>query len=556
MMDRNTIIAFILIALIFIVWQMVWVNNAPTPVPQTAAPVDSLVADSIAKVRVVVPVVDSSALALAADTSAARIDSIPEVLIDVETDHYRARLSNKGGGIVSLKLKNYRYADSGNVNLLPSGSLATPTVMSSVNNFTDNGLTYFADDTASISITGGSIKSIRFETVIPGKGGIIKEFVFHGDKYSFDVNLTINGARQLGLEREYAFAWLPPIPPTETNLQDDFSSYKGGVYLSGEMYKIEKFGDDNRLKDDPSGNAQWAGSRTKYFGYAIIPTNVLSSGATFRGERTYETTAAGKHERRAISAGVVIPVGSAENMSNQFTIFAGPLDYRLLKGYNANLEDFIDWGWQIIRPFSFAVYWLAYQLHRMIPNYGFVIILVAILMKLVTYPLTKKSLNSMQAMKRVQPKMEELKAKYKSDPTKLNQAMMKLYKDEGVNPFSGCILLLPQMPLMFGLYQVFRSTIEFRQAYFLSYWPDLSLPDPFPYVMPILMTIAMFFQQKMSMTDPKQKMLVYLMPAVFFFMMKSLPIGLVLYWTAFSVLSIAETVMIRRGQQQLNPQVR
>ena len=154
------------------------------------------------------------------------------------------------------------------------------------------------------------------------------------------------------------------------------------------------------------------------------------------------------------------------------------------------------------------------------------------------------------------PKIEELKTKFKNEPQKLNQAMMKLYKEEKVNPFSGCLLMLPQMPLMFGLYQVFRSTIEFRQAYFMSFWPDLSQPDHFPYVMPIIMTVAMFFQQKLSMTDPKQKMMIYIMPLLFFFMMHGLPLGLVLYWTTFSVLSIVESLTVKKSLIHMNPHVK
>ncbi len=345
--------------------------------------------------------------------------------------------------------------------------------------------------------------------------------MFYGDKYNFDVNVSVNGVKQLGLEREYVLAWMPPIPPSEKNLADDYSNYKGGVYLSDEMYKIDKF-EQNRLKDDPSGPALWVGSRTKYFAYAIIPKGATGTGATFRGDKAVETVNNTSYERRAISAGIVMPVGAADNLTNQYTIFAGPLDTPILKAFGVNLEDFIDWGWKIIRPFSHAVYWVTIQLHHIIPNYGFVIIIMGILMKLIVYPLTKKSLISMQKMKNLQPKMEELKVKFKSDPQKLNAAMMKLYKEEKVNPFGSCLLMLPQMPLMFGLYQVFRSTIEFRHAYFLGYWPDLSQPDPFPYIMLIIMTIAQFIQQKMSISDPKQKMMVYLMPLIFAFFFRTL----------------------------------
>ena len=137
-----------------------------------------------------------------------------------------------------------------------------------------------------LQASGAANPDRHFHGYVAGKGQIVKEFVFYGDKYNFDVNLTINGARQMGFEREYVLAWLPAIPPSEMNLQDDYSSYKGGVYLSGEMYKIDKF-EQNRLKDDPSGSAQWAGSRSKYFAYAIIPKENLSTGASFRGEKSY-----------------------------------------------------------------------------------------------------------------------------------------------------------------------------------------------------------------------------------------------------------------------------
>jgi YidC/Oxa1 family membrane protein insertase len=552
MFDRNTVIAFILIVAIFIVWQLWWVKTAPQPQPVPVV-ADTLATDTLR--HAVTEPFEGIKLNILDSADIIEYDTIPERRIEIVTDLYQAILSNRGGGIIQLQLKKFRHADSSRVNLIPQGSQATPTLLSYGRNFSDKKLTYTVTCDSLLQASGPQTQIVTFTVNVYGKGQIVKEFVFYGDKYNFDVNLTINGAQQLGLEREYVLAWLPAIPPSETNLQDDYSSYKGGVYLSGEMYKIEKF-EQNRLKDDPSGSAQWAGSRSKYFAYAIIPKENLSTGASFRGEKSSETIAGLTHERRAISAGIVMPLGSQDNVTNKFTIFAGPLDSRILKTYGVNLEDFIDWGWKIIRPFSYAVYWLVYQLHRIIPNYGFVIILAAILMKLVTYPLTKKSLMSMQAMKRLQPKMEELKVKFKSDPQKLNAAMMKLYKDEKVNPFGSCLLMLPQMPLMFGLYQVFRSTIEFRQAYFLGYWPDISQPDPMPWVMPIIMTIAMFIQQKMSVTDPKQKMMVYIMPVIFFFMMKSLPVGLVLYWTCYSVLSIFETLNIQRQTAQMNPQVK
>jgi YidC/Oxa1 family membrane protein insertase len=288
----------------------------------------------------------------------------------------------------------------------------------------------------------------------------------------------------------------------------------------------------------------------------MIPKGALSSGAYFSGEKRKVTSPDGSYDARRISVGLIMPTASARSVTHTFEIYAGPLDYSRLKKHNADLEDFIDWGWTIIKPFSYAVYWATYMLHKVIPNYGVVVILIAVLLKVLTYPLTKKQLKSMKAMQELQPRMKEIQAKYKDDPQKMNKEVMALYKREKVNPLAGCLLILPQMPFLFALYQVFRSTFEFRQAYFIPMYPDLSQPDGFPYIMLIIMAVSMFLQQKLSITDPKQKMIAYIMPAVLLWVFRSFPVGLVLYWSAYSVLSIIETLTIKRPQRPANPEVK
>lgn len=560
MLDRNTVIAFILIAIIFIAWQFWATSQAPPPQEQQERQVDTVrVAEpdtaqpfSTTPER---PEINELTQRTPADTLQGGVDSIPEVLIPLETDTYIGTLSSKGGGFVELKLKEYDYADSAHVALLPKNSTATPTIISQLSTFSDHTITY-TPDVRSIELSGDSSpKRLRFSAEIPGRGTIVKEYTFHPDRYDFDMRISVNGVQQLGLGREYTLVWLPQIPPSEKNLENDFGNYKGAAYLGGEMYKIEDF-DNGTLKENITGSAQFVGSRSKYFGYAFIPQNTLSNGAYFRGEKRQRAGPDGAYDEKRISAGIVIPTGSAANIDNTFKVFAGPLDYKLLEQYNVDLEDMIDWGWKIIRPFSLAIYWFCYWLHDLIPNYGIVVIITAILLKLITLPLTRKSIKSMAAMKELAPKMEELKAKHKGDPQKLNQEVMKLYKKEGVNPMGGCLLMLPQMPLFFGLYQVFRSTIEFRQAYFMPPWTDLSQPDPFPYILVLLTAAGTFFQQKMSLSDPKMKMMVYIMPIVFFFIMKNLPAGLVLYWFTFTALSVLETMLLKRPGHQKNPQVK
>jgi len=566
MLDRNTIIAFILIAIIFIGWQFLYTPSKPAENPQerqvdtvtvtgnqpVASESDQAAADSAFSGRPA-----SSALPSGSqqDTLELTNDSIPEVLIPVETNSYIGKLSSKGAGFVELRLKGYEYSDSGLVSLLPRDPTPTPTLMSQISSFSDHVIGYSVD-VSSVEVTGDSSpKEVRFTANVAGRGTIIKEYTFYPNRHDFDLRVSINGAQTLGLGKEYTLVWLPQIPASEQNLESDYTNYKGVAYLGGEVYKVDDFKDDI-LKEDVTGSAQFVGSRSKYFGYAFIPQNTLSNGAYFRGESRKRKTGDDSYTEKRISAGIVVPTGTATNIDNAFKIFAGPLDYKLLKQYNVDLEDMIDWGWKIIRPFSLAVYYFCYWLHGFIPNYGVVVIITSLLLKLITLPLTRKSVKSMAAMKELAPRMEELKAKHKSDPQKLNQEVMKMYKQEGVNPMGGCLLMLPQMPLFFGLYQVFRSTIEFRQAYFMPPWTDLSQPDPFPFILVLLTAALTFVQQKMSLSDPKMKMMVYVMPIVFFFIMKNLPAGLVLYWFTFTSLSVLETMILKRPGHSKNPQVK
>ena len=199
-------------------------------------------------------------------------------------------------------------------------------------------------------------------------------------------------------------------------------------------------------------------------------------------------------------------------------------------------------------------------MHAIIPNYGVILIIFSVLVKLIVYPLTKRSYQSTQAMQSIQPEVNALREKYKNNPTKLNQATMELYKKKGVNPLGTCFPMLLQMPLLFALFTVFRSTIELRGEPFIFWIKDLSAPDilfylPFKiplygnYVcaLPILMALSMYAQQKMmqpnNATGPQadqQKMMQYFMMGFFFLLFNSFPSGLNLYYTLFNILTIAQ----------------
>ena len=260
--------------------------------------------------------------------------------------------------------------------------------------------------------------------------------------------------------------------------------------------------------------------------------------------------------QRKITAGVRMEFVNVPEFGDKFRIFVGPLDYMLLSDYNVGLQDMLGIGttpvvgW-VMKPFAIGVMWLLPRMYDYVPNYGMVIILFALLIKIVTLPLSKKQFLSMQAMKTLQPKIEELRKKHKKDPQQLNKETMGLYKKHGVNPLSGCLPLILQMPLLFAMFSVIRSTVLLRAADFVWFIDDLSrgaqaVTDPY-IVLVVIMVGAQFASQTLTMPSTQQnKMMMYMMPLVMGFFFWNFAAGLVLYWTCFSVFSLLDYVLFKR----------
>jgi YidC/Oxa1 family membrane protein insertase len=244
-------------------------------------------------------------------------------------------------------------------------------------------------------------------------------------------------------------------------------------------------------------------------------------------------------------------------------LYIGPLEYDRIKQLGKNLDRTMNFGWAFIRPIAKVVHWFLLFLYNYIPNYGFVLLIFSVLVKILVYPLTKKSHVSTKKMQAIQPMLNELKEKHKNDQRKFAQAQMALFKEHGVNPLSGCIPILLQMPLLFALFTVFRSSIELRGAPFIFWINDLSRPDAvfdlginIPFygsqvaILPLLMGVTMFLQMKstpMPQAGGQQKYMMYFMNGFFVLIFNQFPSGLVLYYTLFNVLTILQ-------QKYLTPQ--
>ncbi len=306
--------------------------------------------------------------------------------------------------------------------------------------------------------------------------------------------------------------------------------YSGVVYSVGKksqtIYKQKLF---KGADDDITGRIDWVGYKTKYFLIGSVPENYLTEFTV---------------KKSPDNPSIFVRSGPVSRF------YFGPLKYSILSSVKGGFEDAIYFGWGFIRPISKILFRFLLFLHRFIPNYGVVIIVFAFIIILVLSPISLKSFRSMSQMQQIQPKMQELRLKYKDDPQRMNKEMMELYKEHGVNPFSSCFPMLLQMPVFFALYSVLNSIIELRGSPFILWIQDLSQRDPY-YVLPILMGVSMFLQQRFLSgqsqgVSDQQKILSFMMPAVITFVFLSFPAGLALYWLTYNILMIFVQWYIRK----------
>ncbi len=564
-MDKRSIILVLLLVALVIFWVPIMTVLGlykPAP-PRTQAPAqtsDSL--KSVSTPQKEEPVVAKPAT-VPSDTTARTAPAMEEMAklpvdtIFVETDLATVALSNHGGGPISYKLKKYMYTHDGPIEMLPQCTNATPQFAFTGGAYDAAELVYQSSLAKGKYTVSSSPLEISYTYNREGGGSLIKRYRFYPDSYKYSLILEVDNPASFGFEREYSLDWNNPLKPTELEVADDYNMFWAAAYMGGERTKFDDY-TDNKYNVSLSGTTAWVANRSKYFTTIMIPESRAAAGAKSSGLKKSVMTPRGNAQAREITVGLTMEMPQTTKLVDSFAVFAGPIDYDILKNYPNNIVDLIDIGttpfvgW-LIKIFAIPIMWLLPRMYAIIPNYGFVIIIFSLLVKVITWPLSRRSVRSMMAMKDLQPKMEELKKKHKNNPQALNREIMKLYKEAGVNPFSGCLIYLPQLPLFFALFNVFRATILLRQAPFILWWSDLSrgalsFTDPY-IIMVVLMMVVMFIQQHMTLTDPKNKALVYIMPPLMGLLFYKASAGLVLYWTCFSLFSLIEQVMFKPYKQ-------
>lgn len=584
-MDRQTTLAFILIGLILMVWIY---YTAPTPEPPVDIERDTTTTPLVQEKEEIKTLPEESFEVTQKEETDINgkffsSDLLSERIITIENDLAVIELSSKGAAIKKYFLKEYNNWYAGqleenapfyrkNVQLIydnKGGEFDIVFVTTDGKKVNTSSL-YFNTDAGKHYYRLNESDSLSISFIVnAGEEGFLKRtYVFYGNRYDSRVDLEFNNMHNVVSQNRYDIVWTNGIRFVEENSVDEANFSNSSAYMGGEQVIFEA-GDRQR---DLSGSIDWIAVRNKYFAAIISPQNPADvEGAYFDG---YKEGIQNNGVREYYTAGLVVPFKNTNLEAKSFSLYIGPISYRLLKEYDKNYEAIVDFGGFfglkfIIRPISeYVLLPLFNFLHKFIPNYGVVIIVFAFIIKIAVYPLTKTSFKSMKKMQLLQPKMAEIREKFKDDPQKMNKEMMKLYSTYGINPMGGCFPLLLQMPIFIALWGLFQAAIELRQQPFISYITDLSRPDilinlyPFEFLgmshisgLAVLMGLTTFIQQKMTIKDPKQKAMVYVMPPMLTLLFMSFPSGLNLYYFMFNLFSIAQQqlIVMKKDEAELVP---
>jgi len=563
--DRNTIIALVMVGLILLGLPYYYKLISPPAPPASEQVVEVTKADTAKtapatealKSAPVTP--DTSYIApLSTPDSLAPVKPYTSELVEIETPKFKLMVGSDGG-VTSYVLADYRLKNGPPVNLHAMATRADSAIgyfdldLGPRNVNTLRGL-YFEPSTPRLFVPSGR-DSVELHYTSPSGQHLIIYYVVDAERYGFTLNIKANGFTQPDT-REYKLTWKGGVPTTEPDPASDHEF--GGAYAQiGEELEKHQLGSDPKVEFQATGRTPFVATRTKYFIAALIPSTP-AAGADLLGTTRNPKEKSVPH---LYDASLRMPWEGIA-LESRVDVYWGPIRKENLEIYGVGLEETMNWGWKIVKPFSLSVLWLLMFLGSFIKNYGIVIIIFSVLVKVVLWPLTRKSQIAMKKMAALKPELEALKEKHAKNPQALNAAMMALYKERGVNPAAGCIPMVLQMPILYGLFIVFRSTIEFRQAPFFGWISDLSQPDfmfhlPFSIplygsgvgLLPIVMGVSQFFMSKATLTDPNQKAMLYIMPVMMVLLFNNFPSGLSLYYTLFNVWAIVEQRLIKLPEQ-------
>lgn len=579
-MDRRTTLALVLALTVFVLFTALQQKYAPKPKPRvnpdsSAATAPAAPGGSAGGVEAAASPATSGSGTLAA----AAVTTISEQRPVIETDLYRAEFSNRGARLVSFELKRYaaahgesRYAEFPSRRpkrgeLVPAGDRVRlsgePTFALDLgSDASTRSLASAMYDVAESTDASGAVRTLTFTLRDSSGFTLAQTWRVRPGSYMLDLEVETRNVPESWRLTDYSLTTQTWPLLTEANPENDLRGVRAVSLLGKDLHRDVAQGLVNKSPKQYNGAAHWAGVQSHYF-TALVGANAGDGrGTRSAGANRMLTAAQLAHLPRSTKQAqpmaigtLVMPLPSGGGVQ-RFTTFFGPADYFALakEGGALQLERAVDMGWNWIVPVSKLLLQLLKAVDGVVHNWGWTILILATLVRVVLHPLNMSSMKSMRAMQRLQPEIERIREKYKNDPAALNAATMALYKDNNVNPAGGCLPMVMQMPLFFAMYAVIFNAIDLRQAPFIGWIHDLSAPDRLfaigsfdVHLLPLIMTGTGFLSQLFTPTDPKQAPMMYMMNFVMLFIFYPMPSGLVLYWTVMNLLTALQQWLALRG---------
>jgi len=549
-MEIRMLLAIVLSFLIFFLYQVLFVKEVPVPEKAPSGKEEVVEKEAPLEAEYVTVLEEEPPV----EEPKIPVDAGPGRTITVSTPLYAAELAEQGGAFKTFKLKKYKESMADDcpmkelIDLPKWDTELTPVVAFSGKGVEGLGHAVFrASSDAHVMEVNEAEKDLSFTWTSPNGVTVVKTYSFSPETY------------EMGLEVKVRNLAPKPVGDNLTlslrNVRDDTGSryaFSGpAALINGELEEIKT----KKIAKNGSytGRIAWVATEDQYFMSAIVPEEAeeadlkLTLGVKDVLETTYVDPSG--------------PVATKTERTYKYTLYFGPKSLTALSHTGSDLRRIVNFGFfdMIAKPLLHAMNFT----YQYVSNYGIVIILITIIVKLLFWPLSNKSYKSMSQMKRLQPKMQEIRTKYKNDKKTMNQELMNLYKVYKVNPLGGCLPMVLQIPVFFAFYKMLYQAIELRHAPFFLWINDLAAPDRLfsfnftvpmmapPYGIPVLTLImgaSMFLQQKMTPPpgDPTQAKMMMFMPIFFTFIFINFPSGLVLYWLVNNLLSMAQQYYIAK----------
>ncbi len=573
-MEKRAIYAILLTFIIIIAWTFIqskFFPQAPSkPQPQEATK------EQVAPTEKIVEKKFGIETKVVKGKGAEKLKAIPQKEIFVETENYTAVFTSEDARLKHFKLKKYEDRVEETALTIKLTQFVEeilgkkviepkkPEPLDLVNIREEKnlplGLTFsLSDENWEVDkdqlrlLERGEKGEITFSKTLENGLKVLKRLKFTSDQYTINMEVEVQNNSSKEIKIQMGLEWIGQIELVKLAKEENKDYGLKYSFLRNQTVEKKEFGGSatsgcmpgcgthsttiEPFETTVKGDIKWFSFGGEYFTALLIPPPSKEITLSVKGTEKY-----------LLKADVITPLTSIppkEKVNAQYQIYLGPKDEDLLKKLGVSAEKLIDFGWFTI--IAKPLLWFLKLTNRITGNFGIDIIILSILIKIIFIPLTQISMKSMKEMQKVQPEMNRLKEQHKNDKAKLQQEIMLLYKRRKINPMSGCLPMVIQIPVFIALYNALQYTIEMRHAPFFLWIRDLAAKDPI-YITPLIMGATMVLQQKMTPTaaDPTQAKMFLLMPVMFTFLFLNFPSGLVIYWLVNNVLSIAHQYYLNK----------